>query len=57
MPAGTSNGFWARKTIDGLDWNGLLKKYATLMEDKMVARESGQARNYGWDSSFKSLKW
>ena len=35
------------KTIDGLDGNGLLKRYALSMEDKMAAGSFGRARNYG----------
>ena len=36
-----------KKTIDGLDRNGLTKGYALSMEDKMAARAFGRARNYG----------
>ena len=37
----------ARKTINGLDGNGLLKTYALPMEDKMVPGAFGRARKYG----------
>ena len=40
--------FWAAKTNDGFDGNGLLKTYEFSMEDKM-AGAFGCARNYGWD--------
>ena len=43
----TEQWFIGKKTIDGLDGNGLLKTYVLLMEDKMAAGAFGRARNYG----------
>ena len=37
----------AKKTIDGLDGNGLLKVYVFSMESKMAAGTFARARNYG----------
>ena len=36
-----------KRTIDGLDGNGLLKMYALSMEDEMAAGPLGRARYYG----------
>ena len=36
-----------RETVDGLDGNGLLKRYALSMEDKMAAGAFRRAKNYG----------
>ena len=36
-----------RKIIDGLDGNGLLKRYALSMEKKMVVGAFGNTMNYG----------
>ena len=39
--------------MDGLNGNGLLKRYAFSMEDKMAAGAFERARNYGRDGPSK----